>query len=228
MKNIDKKVNSLISIINGCSPREFIKYRFHDFTQEMVLDNVIEEPRYFQDPVYQDVQESMDVFNFSLSFEVESADGFEGDTLEDFVETVYGNDDFKFYFYLGIYVFKCYVNHCCAVATTCKNNMKNFCKHMQEDYFGKMFYNRIMEYHNFCKEDPKLEDSQIELVHKTFSFFDDLEKIDLIIYQSMNLSEDELQDYIEIAYNYYASALQLCFANFLNYLNGIIIIGEMK
>jgi hypothetical protein len=240
MKNVEAKTKSLIKIINDCNPADFVRYRFNDFAQDMMYDDFLDESKYFGDFDFDEINREFLDLGFSVSMEAGSDELFDeelpddnaviGD-LENFPDQEYygfGNEDSQLYFILGIYVFKCYVKHCFAVAKTTKNNMKTFCEHIEENYFDEDFCSRTVEYYMYIKREGNedMESQNIELVSNACAFFSELSKFQFAYQIAKGSSQaeiDELHEYIKINYAFFMSALYLTFSNFLNYLNGLNI-----
>ena len=239
MKNVPKKTKTLINIINSCNPDDFLKYRFHDFCQDLIYGNSDLSAYLSIDDfldIYEKVIETGMLFSDSKDY-VDEEDDYEEVCFEDggLIENGYDEpffDDQHFYFSFGIYAFKCYAKHCFAVARTTKNDMKKFCDLIDEKYFNENFYKNIIEYYFYFKRDENIDMEKVEIDNmvEAFYFFETMANIDFFYGSSDDDDKEYLKnmgEYIKLNYVCYLESLYLAFANFLNFLDNLMFMDDI-
>ena len=169
MKNIDKKIELLIEVINSYNPDKYFKSKFQDFCFDMFFSD---EPGAFM--LEQDF--------ISIRDKVDKSD---------IINATINRDIILNSFSFGIFIFRAYTDFCLKIAFLTEKGMKRFSKKVLEKYFNENFTEVIFEYYKYMKRkgNIKIEQESIVRTEKIFTFFDDLSEFQFSLAAPKELQE---------------------------------------
>jgi len=213
MKNFDKKVETLIEIINTMNPEKYFKFKFQDFCADLFFSG--DEPGAFSlEDDFVGIWEALDKADII----------HEGEQRDLFMDS----------FTYAVFIFHSYVDFCLKTAYVSRNNMKRFSDKISSNYFNDDFPNIIFEYYRYIKRNGNsdLEKETIIKTEEVFKFFNDLGEFQFSFKgpSDMEFKEDvnQIGDTIKTSYICFINTLCLSFSNFINFLNSQSIANELS
>lgn len=219
MKNIDKKINTLINVINTKNPEKYFKYKYQDFCSDIFLSYMDEVenfgPAFLFEEDYSLIKSSVIDSNFIKK-------------IDDDDELIVDSCSF------AIFIFYSYTDFCMKISYLTERGMKKFIDTISEEYFKKQFPQSIFDFYTYIKKDGNslLEKESISSTETAFPFFEGLSDFKF----SFNIPIKEEKDKNDInkigndikrSYSCYINTLCLSYSNFLNFLNSFVIYDEL-
>lgn len=234
MKNIDKKISSLIEVINSMKPDKYFKFKFQDFCMDYFSFDEIEENdednKYENTEEYEESEDGESAFLSEEDFQsivkkVEDCNIIkEGEHKELFTNS----------FSFGMFIFHSYVDYCLKSAYVGRKNMKRFCEKIMKDYLYKDFPKIVFDYYFYVKRpgNSSVEQNTIAQTETTFPFFKDLVEFQFSFHGPTNNAVNQehinmIGESIKNSYMCYINTICLSFSNFTNYLNSLRIMDEL-
>lgn len=212
MKNVDKKINTLVGVINSLDPEKYFKFKFQDFCVDLFFSE--DEGAFFVDEDFVVIWDKVDKSNVIK----------QGDNRDLFLHS----------FSFALFIFYAYVDFAMKTTYVSKRGMKRFCKKISKGYFAEGFPESIFEYYFYIKREgnSSLEQESIISTEAMFPFFSELSEFQFSFKSPLeNPSEEEygnIGESIKNAYMCYINTVCLSFSHFVNFLNSFAIVNEIS
>lgn len=212
MKNINKKIDNFILVMNTCCPQEYFHYRFQDFCFQVMSGKGgdIISP-YLIENKYLNISSKVKKFIPSnKEAEMEERSNF---------------------FTFGIFCFEAYVKYCLNVAMATTRGMVRFCKYVENEYLVEDLVDGIQELSMYFdrEENREIEKENIKKTTDTFCFFDEIDEIKIPHDEESDGAEEKQQENSGVtqeAFALYLNAILLCCAHLCNFLDTTRLFGE--
>jgi len=227
MNKIEKKINTLLYVINSNDPEKYFKSKFQDFCVDMFFSDD-GEGAFILDEDYLEIRDFVDASDIII-------DGINKDILV---------SSFSF----GLFIFYGYTDFCLKSVALNKPGMKRFSEMVLNDYFYDDFPSKVFGYYSYLKRtgNLNLEKESISVSEAIFPFFEELSEFQFSFTSPKNDDGDneeeendsdnvkdtensnKIGNLIKNSYSCYVNTICLSYSNFINFLNCLKLSEEFS